>query len=114
MKNQSSHASRLTRVRASLRFSSRPRLTVFRSSKHIWAQVIDDESNKTIASVNTKTLASKMGDTKTLRATSVGFEIARLSLAKKVKQVVFDRGANKYHGRLKALAEAARKEGLEF
>ncbi|MFH1244782.1 MAG: 50S ribosomal protein L18 [bacterium] len=114
MKNQSSYVSRLTRVRASLRFSSRPRLTVFRSNQHIWAQVIDDEHSKTIASVNTKTLITKKGETKTLRAASVGSELARLTLAQKVKKIVFDRGAYKYHGRVKALADAARSGGLEF
>ena len=114
MKNQSSYISRLTRVRASLRSSSRPRLTVFRSNEHIWAQVVDDEHSKTIASVNSKPLVSKSGDTKTTRAAAVGSEIARLALAQKVKQIVFDRGAYKYHGRIKALADAARSEGLEF
>ncbi|MFH2085694.1 MAG: 50S ribosomal protein L18 [bacterium] len=114
MKKLVSKQSRITRVRASLKSSGRPRLTLFRSNEHLWAQIIDDASGKTIVSVSTKTITSKKGDTKTVRAGIVGTEIARLALAKKLKQIVFDRGAYKYHGRVKAVADAARAGGLEF
>jgi large subunit ribosomal protein L18 len=81
---------------------------------HIWAQIIDDSTHKTIVSVNTKAIKSKKGDTKTMRSTALGTEIAKLANAKKVTKIVFDRGAYKYHGRVKAVAEAARSAGLEF
>ncbi len=114
MQKQSKKQSRLTRVRSSLRLSGRPRLSIYRSNEHIWAQVIDDQSSTTVASTSTKILERKSGDTKTMRATAVGSEIAKLAIAKKVTKVVFDRGSYKYHGRVKAVAEAARLAGLEF
>lgn len=114
MQNKSTKDSRLTRVRASLRASNRPRLTVFRTNRHIWAQIVDDERGITVVSVNTKALGSKKGETKTVQAVAVGAEIARLALAQKITKIVFDRGAYKYHGRVKALAQAARQAGLVF
>lgn len=105
---------RLTRVRASLKSSGRPRLTILRSNENIWAQLIDDTKGITLASASTKVLKSKKGDTKIVRAGLVGAEIARLALAQKITQIVFDRGSYKYHGRVKAVAEAAREGGLEF
>ncbi len=97
--------------------STRPRLSVHRSLKHITVQVIDDAAGRTLASVSTT--AKNMGDqlagkTKTEKATVVGKEIARLAQEAGVKSVVFDRGHSRYHGRVKALADAAREGGLDF
>jgi len=94
--------------------ASRPRLSVFRSGKHIYAQVIDDRQAVTLASAST---AEKESGTKGYNvdaAAGVGKKIAERALAKGVKQVMFDRGGYIYHGRVKALAEAAREGGLEF
>lgn len=114
MKKLNKKQSRTARVRASIKTSGRPRLSVYRSTKHLWAQIIDDVTGKTIVAVNTKTLKSKKGDTKTVKATGVGAEIAKLAIEKKITKIVFDRGAYKFHGRVKAVAEAARSAGLEF
>ncbi len=92
--------------------ADRPRLAVFRSSNHIYAQVIDDDRGHTLASATS--LEVKSGETKTVSAKAVGTAVARLALAAGVKKVVFDRGGYKYHGRVKALADAARTEGLSF
>jgi large subunit ribosomal protein L18 len=95
----------------------RPRLSVHRSSKHISAQVIDDVGGRTLAAASStaKSLAGDLsGKTKSERAAVVGREIARKALAAGVEAVVFDRGAARYHGRVKALAEAAREGGLKF
>lgn len=96
---------------------SRPRLSVNRSSKHISAQVIDDTQGRTLAAASStaKALAGDLsGKTKSERAAVIGREIARKALAAGVQAVVFDRGAARYHGRVKALAEAAREGGLKF
>ena len=92
--------------------ADRPRLAVFRSSNHIYAQVIDDERGHTLASA--PSLELKSGDTKTVVAKAVGELDAKQALAVGVTKVVFDRGGYKYHGRVKALADAARSEGLSF
>lgn len=96
----------------------RQRLAVFRSSKHIYAQIIG-EGGKIITAASEKDLPAgrqvkKDALTKTQRAVLVGETLAKKSLAKKVKQVAFDRREYRYHGRVKALAEAARKGGLDF
>lgn len=114
MKMKNKKQARTTRVRASVKTSGRARLSVYRSNMHIWAQIIDDASGKTIVAVNTKMLKTEKGDTKTVKATKVGAEIAKLALEKKITKIVFDRGAYKFHGRVKAVAEAARAGGLEF
>jgi len=114
MQKKNNKISRQTRVRASIKTSLRPRLSVHRSNVHIWAQLIDDQKSVTIVSVNSKNLKFKAGDTKTVKATQVGSEIAKLALEKKITKIVFDRGSYKFHGRVKALAEAARAAGLEF
>lgn len=88
----------------------RPRLSVFRSSQHIYAQIIDDSTGKTLAAGSDIGLK---GPKKT-RALAVGEAVAKLALTKKIKKVVFDRGGSKYHGRVAALAEGARKGGLDF
>ena len=93
------------RVRAKIKGTAKvPRLCVFRSSKYIYAQIIDDEKGKTLASVNGK-LAS---------AAEIGKLIAKKSVEKKINKVVFDRGGYKYHGKVKALADGAREAGLKF
>ena len=93
----------------------RPRLAVYRSLTHIYAQVIDDERGHTLAAASTveKTLKSGSGN-KSARAKAVGTAVAKKAIDAGVTQVVFDRGGNRYHGRVKALAEAAREAGLEF
>lgn len=93
--------------------SERPRLSVFISNAHITAQIIDDSSHKTIVYVTTvgqKTLKGNM----TEKAEWVGSEVAKKAKSSKVKKVVLDRGGKLYHGRIAKLADAARKEGLEF
>lgn len=91
----------------------RPRLNVFRSSRHTYAQVIDDSLGHTLAAAGTLELSGD-GQVKTDAAHQVGKLIAERAKAKGVTKVVFDRGGYKYHGRVKALAEGAREEGLEF
>ena len=104
---------RAKRTRAKIHGTSeRPRLTVFFSNLHITAQVIDDDKGTTLAYATT--VGQKMTGTKTERAAKIGAEIAKKAKTAKVKQVVFDRGAKLYAGRMSALADAARKEGLEF
>jgi large subunit ribosomal protein L18 len=97
--------------------SERPRLSVFRSLKHIYAQVVDDVAGKTLAHASTlsKDVKPQAGDaTKSDAAKLVGKTIAAQLKAKGVTKVVFDRNGYLYHGRIKALAEAAREAGLEF
>ncbi len=95
----------------------RPRLTVFRSHKHVYAQVIDDAAGRTLASASTvdKELRAQVqyGGNKTA-AQAIGKAIAERALAAGIKQVAFDRGGCQYHGRVAALADAAREAGLSF
>jgi large subunit ribosomal protein L18 len=110
---------RKARVRRSLRARAgvRPRLSVHRSSKHIYVQVIDDAQGKTLAAASTLEKEVK-GSMKTgadkAAAAAVGKLIAERAIKAGVKEVVFDRGAYLYHGRVKALADAAREGGLSF
>jgi large subunit ribosomal protein L18 len=92
----------------------RPRLCVFRSLKHIYAQIIDDEVSKTLVSASDLELKNKQKLKKVEIAKEVGKLIAKKALEKKIKKVSFDRGGYQYHGRVKALAEGAREGGLEF
>ncbi len=96
----------------------RPRLAVFRSNQHIYAQVIDDTKQETLAAASTlePDLKSKLvaGGANREASTEIGKLIAARSLEKGIVKVVFDRGGNLYHGRVKALAEAAREAGLDF
>lgn len=92
--------------------ADRPRLSVFRSASHIYAQLIDDATGKTLAAASSKDLKDKAA--KTDLSIKVGTTIADLAKAKSITKVVFDRGGYRYHGRVKALAEAARAAGLEF
>nr|AKQ04363.1 50S ribosomal protein L18 [uncultured Microgenomates bacterium Rifle_16ft_4_minimus_5036] len=120
---------RRKRIRGSVEGTSeRPRLSVFRSNTHIYAQIIDDSKGVTIVSANdlelvkpetkkkskTESSVEKSNKTKIDKATLVGEEIATKAKDKKIKRVVFDRGGYKFHGIVKALAEGARKGGLEF
>jgi len=96
--------------------AERPRLNVYRSLNHIYVQVIDDQSGRTLASAST--LSGKKGGKKTggnvASAKEIGKAIAQRAQEKGIKKVVFDRGGYLYHGRIKALADAAREAGLEF
>lgn len=95
----------------------RPRLAVFRSLNHIYAQMIDDTVGHTVVSASTldKELREKLNSTKDIEAAkAVGELIAKRALEKGIKEVVFDRGGHKFHGRVKALAEAARNAGLKI
>lgn len=96
--------------------AERPRLAVFRSNNHIYAQVIDDSEHHTLAAASTLDGEIRQAGVNLTRETSakVGRLIAERSLAQGIKQVVFDRGGNLYHGRVAALAEAAREAGLDF
>ena len=106
------------RVRQSLAGTAeRPRLCVFRSTTHLYAQVIDDAAGHTIASASSndkETRKSVKGGGNVAAAKVVGKTVAERAKAKGVAQVVFDRGGYRYHGRVKALAEAAREAGLKF
>lgn len=105
---------RLRRVRSKIAQNiGIPRLSVFRSNQHIWAQIIDDKHGKTLVSASTKSIKEVKG-TKSDNATIVGQEIAKLALEKKIINVRFDRGLYRYHGRVKALAIGAREGGLKF
>lgn len=102
------------RVRAKISGTAAcPRLCVYRSNKNIEAQIIDDEKGVTIVSSTSSQLKLANGGN-IAAAGQVGEDIAKKALAKKIKKVVFDRGGYIYHGRVEALAEAARKAGLEF
>ena len=101
------------RIRVSLSGTAqRPRLNVYRSLQHIYAQVIDDTTGSTLAAAST--LGADVSGNKTERAKVVGRSIAERAKAKGIDTVVFDRGGYLYHGRIKALADAAREAGLEF
>lgn len=108
---QKRYDQRKRRVRAKISGNAdRPRLSVFRSLKHIYAQIIDDDRGITLAS------ASDMGvkGRKSEVASKVGEELAKKAIASKIKKVAFDKGASRFHGRVKALAEGARRGGLDF
>jgi len=119
MANNDSTTRRKARVRRSIRARAygKPRLSVHRSSKQIYAQIIDDEQGKTIASASSlekdQRSALKSG-ANVDAARSIGKLIAERAVAAGIKDVVFDRGAYMYHGRVKALAEGAREGGLNF
>ncbi len=116
-KVKTSRAARIIRHRRLRRrlsgVADRPRLNVFRSSRFTYAQVIDDEKGHTLAAASSRELP-KDAYVKTDAAREVGRLVAERAKAKGVKSVVFDRGGYQYHGRVKALADGAREEGLEF
>jgi len=107
---------RRRRVRTALkeRAGGRPRLSVHRSGRHIYAQIIDDAAGRTVASASTLTKGSKGPGATTAAAAEVGKALAEAAKAAGVTSVVFDRGGFLFHGRVKALADAAREGGLEF
>jgi large subunit ribosomal protein L18 len=95
----------------------RPRLSVFRSARHIYAQVVDDTQGRTLATVSTLSpdlRGTLVGDKKLGAAKKVGALIARICIERQIDKVVFDRNGYLYHGRVKALADAAREAGLKF
>jgi len=104
------HASIRARVMGS---EQKPRLCVFRSNSHIYAQLINDVNGKTIVAVKDIEIDSKKKD-KTALAKEVGSLLAKKAVEKKIQEIVFDRGGYRYHGRVKALAEGAREGGLKF
>ena len=116
MKTQEKKNDKRTRLKRKIRMKisgteSRPRLSVYRSNKFIYAQVIDDNVGKTLAQASDVALTK---GTKTERAQEVGKLVAEAAQAKKIKEVVFDRNGFKYTGRVKLLADAARSAGLKF
>jgi large subunit ribosomal protein L18 len=119
MASKDSHQRRAARVRRQLKkvAGDRPRLSVHRSSKHIYAQIIDDAKGHTLAAASSIDGDLKAGlktGADSAAAAAVGKLIAERAVKAGVKEVVFDRGAYIYHGRVKALAEAAREGGLSF
>lgn len=115
LEKQARVARRVRRVRSKIVGTlERPRLAVFRSTSHISAQIIDDAKRITVASAHDRDLKETKGLKKTEIATAVGKLVAERALAKGVKAVVFDRRDKIYHGRIRALAEAAREAGLSF
>lgn len=112
MNKDKQQTKRQVRIRKKIRATSdTPRLTVFRSNKHIYAQIIDDAQKKTLVSARE---TSDTKNTKIERARVVGMDLAKAAVAKKITAVVFDKGSYAYHGRVKALAEGAREGGLTF
>jgi large subunit ribosomal protein L18 len=92
--------------------AKRPRLAVFRSNQHVYAQLIDDQTAKILAQVNDMKMKGK--GTKSAHAVEVGKLIAKEALSQKIEHVVFDRGGNMFHGRIKSVADGAREAGLKF
>lgn len=112
---KSQRTRRARRTRARIRGTSeRPRLSVYRSVKYMSAQLIDDVAQRTLLMVTEQMLGAKIKGTKTERAAAVGQLLAERAKERGIVRVIFDRGSNSYHGRVQALAEAARKSGLEF
>ncbi|GAB2529662.1 50S ribosomal protein L18 [Rufibacter soli] len=112
-------AKRRLRIRRSIRnkvsgTAQRPRLSVFRSNKFIYAQLIDDVNGVTLASSSSATTEGTTSSTKIESSSSVGRDIAAKALENGITEVVFDRGGYLYHGRVKSLAEGAREAGLKF
>ena len=104
---------RINRVRAKISgTANRPRLCVFRSIRYIYAKIVDDENGKILAVADSRKLEKAKNNIET--AGKIGEEIAKLAIAKKISEVVFDKRGYKYHGKVKALAEGARKSGLKF
>jgi large subunit ribosomal protein L18 len=111
------HLARKARVARQVARGKRPRLTVFRSSKHIYAQLVDSETGRTIATISTRS-KQVMGESKGTGnlegARLVGRAVAQAAQQHKINEVIFNRNGFLYHGRVKALAEAAREAGLRF
>src|SRR3989338_4041346 len=108
-KNKLNLTRRHKRVRALVKGTSKiPRLSVFRSSKHVFLQLIDDDSGKTLVSFGDKALEGNKKSTKSQKAGLAAKKLAELAKEKGIKKIVFDRGGHKYHGRVKAVADSAR------
>ncbi len=106
---------RASRIRATISGTALcPRLSVFRSNKGIYAQIIDDQKGITLASVKSDEVKAAKKDGKTESSFELGKILAKKASEKKINKVVFDRGGNKYHGRIKSFAEGAREAGLNF
>ena len=104
---------RQRRARARIRgIAERPRMSVFRSNKHLWIQLIDDAARHTIAAVSDRELSSKKAEGRVAGAVLLGVMIAKKAQEKNIASVVFDRGSYRYHGIVRAVAEGARKGGL--
>ncbi len=113
--SNSKRVARHLRIRQTLSgTASKPRLNVFRSNKAIYVQIINDETGTTLCSASSLDKDFNCNGTKVEQATAVGTAIAKKALAMNIETVVFDRGGYLYHGRVKALAEAARAAGLKF
>jgi large subunit ribosomal protein L18 len=117
-KNQRKDSKYKRKIRSRLRIRenfSRPRLCVFRSTKHIYGQIIDNATGKTLLGISSKEIKAKKEDKGKLDISfRTGEALAKKALEKKIDQIVFDRSGYKYHGRVKALAEGAREGGLKF
>ena len=112
MKTKDKKLTRQKRTRAKVQGTKeRPRMSVFRSNKYIYAQLINDVAGETLMYTSEKNFIT---GSKTDRAKQVGLEVAKQAKAQKIKKVVFDRGSYAYHGRVKAVADGAREGGIEF
>ena len=105
---------RKSRIRKKLSGIKKHKLLVFRSSKHIYASVLSEDNDKTLCSFSSVKITKIEGQKKTDMAKLVGDKIAEMAIEKGIKEVKFDKGPYKYHGRLKVLADAAREKGLSF
>jgi large subunit ribosomal protein L18 len=113
IKKQANAARRAGRVRAKVSGSeARPRITVSITNKHVSAQIIDDSKGTTLAAASS--VGKKMKGSMSEKASKIGADLAKDALKNKISTVVLDKGSKKYHGRIKALADAAREGGLEF
>lgn len=104
---------KVLRVREALKNLQRPRVSIFRTARHIYGQVIDDAVGKTLVSCSTLEVEPASGDKKSV-AHAIGVELAKRCRQKGIMQVVFDRGPFLYHGRVKSFADGMRSEGLDF
>jgi large subunit ribosomal protein L18 len=112
-KKDNARKKRIQRTRAKIYGTAGcPRLCVFKSLRYIYAQIVDDENGKILVSVDSRKIKNAKNTIET--AGKIGEEIAKLAIAKKISKVVFDKRSYKYHGKVKSLAEGARKEGLKF
>ena len=113
IKNES-RLRRAKKTRMRIKSQNLPRLTVFKSSQHIYAQIIDSSGSKVLAATSTLDKSIKSKGRSVQSAKDVGEKIADLSIKKGIKKVIFDRSGYRYHGRIKMIAEAAREKGLEI
>ncbi|MBU1177208.1 MAG: 50S ribosomal protein L18 [Patescibacteria group bacterium] len=115
LKKQEKRQRRQIHIRAKVKGTEKcPRLSVFRSNKYIYAQLIDDVNGKTLVSANNVKIDKKDGLNKIEKAKEIGSSLAKKAIDNKITKIVFDRGGYKYHGRVKAIAEGAREGGLKF